>query len=71
MSLSEYPEVLTIEQAAEMLAVSKSTLYRSIRKEEIPHFRIGRSIRFVKSQILPFENENISPAPIDAHHTIC
>ena len=36
--------VLTVEQAAEILGISRPTAYLAIRTGEIPHIRIGRRI---------------------------
>lgn len=42
-----YPTaVLDIREAAAYLAVTDTTLRRMIRRGEIPHTRVGRSIRF-------------------------
>lgn len=39
------PEVLTVEEAAAAIKVSKMTIYRIIDSGDLPHFRIGRSVR--------------------------
>ena len=39
------PLPLRVEEAAKILAVSKSKLYELIRAGLIPHIRIGRSLR--------------------------
>jgi len=36
--------VLTVEQAAEILGISRPTAYQAIQTGEIPHIRIGRRI---------------------------
>lgn len=36
--------VLTVEQAAEILGISRPTAYQAIERGEIPHIRIGRRI---------------------------
>ncbi|MFC1847667.1 helix-turn-helix domain-containing protein [Chloroflexota bacterium] len=36
--------VLTVEQAAEILGISRPTAYEAIQTGEIPHIRIGRRI---------------------------
>ena len=41
----EPPKVLTAEEAASLLGVSKSTIYTLVRTKEIKAFRIGRSLR--------------------------
>ena len=42
-------EYLTIQQVADYLNINTSSLYSKI--SEIPHFRIGRLLRFKKSEI--------------------
>ena len=36
--------VLTVEQTAEILGISRPTAYEAIQTGEIPHIRIGRRI---------------------------
>lgn len=42
------PKLLTVEEVAEMLRVSKMTVYRLAEKGELPSVRVGRSIRIVE-----------------------
>lgn len=69
-----YPEIMTIDQAAEYLQLHKQVVYRHVRKGTIPASRIGATIRFKKSVIdawledsalstLREERENRSPSP--------
>ncbi len=71
---SGYPEIMTIDQAAEYLQLHKQVVYRHVRKGTIPASRIGATIRFKKSVIdawledsalatLRAEREARSPAP--------
>jgi excisionase family DNA binding protein len=39
------PEVLTVEQAAEFLHIGLRQMYEAIGRGEVPHQRIGRTIR--------------------------
>ncbi len=50
------PEVpLTVKQAANILGVSSQTVYLWVERKQIPHLRVmGRNIRFLKSDLLPF-----------------
>lgn len=52
-------EILKPEEVAELLAVNKETIYRLARKDEIPHFHIGKLLRFSKDQIEDWLNVNI------------
>ncbi len=45
MRLSEAPDVLTVDQVAELLQVDRKTVYEAIHREEIPVVRLGRAIR--------------------------
>ena len=35
---------LTVDQAAELLGISRSATYEAIRRDEVPHLRFGRRI---------------------------
>ncbi len=72
--LSGYPEIMTIDQAAEYLQLHKQVVYRHVRQGTIPASRIGATIRFKKSVIdawledsaletLRAEREDRSPSP--------
>ena len=46
---------LTVRDAATYLGVSPQTVYLWVERKQIPHFRgMGRSIRFLKSELLLF-----------------
>jgi len=38
--------VLDVHEAAAYLALNKETVYRLVRRGELPHTRIGRALRF-------------------------
>ena len=50
------PELpLTVKEAARFLGVSAQTVYLWVERKQIPHLRVmGRNIRFLKSDLLPF-----------------
>ena len=50
--LKHYPDVLTSDQAAEILNVSKKTLYMAIKNKELHAVKIGREYRIVKSKLV-------------------
>ena len=52
--LTDYPDVLTVEQLSAALGVSTKTGYRLIKEGEIRHLRIGRSYRIPKAHLLTY-----------------
>lgn len=44
-------EVLTVEQAAEMLQLHKATVYKYIREGVVPAVRIGKSYRILRRDL--------------------
>ena len=38
--------IATVDEIAERLKIGRSTVYDLVREGEIPHFRVGHSIRF-------------------------
>ena len=50
--LKHYPDVLTSDQAAEILNVSKKTLYMAIKNKDLHAVKIGREYRIVKSKLV-------------------
>jgi excisionase family DNA binding protein len=49
------PEILTPKQAAALLQLGLSTLYRLTRCKKIPSFKLGRSVRYRRVQLLALE----------------
>lgn len=47
-------EMLTVEQVADHLRVSRMTIYRVIHAGDLPAVRIGRSIRIDARDIKPY-----------------
>jgi len=46
---------MTVRDAARFLGVSSQTVYLWVERKRIPHLRVmGRNIRFLKSDLLPF-----------------
>ena len=52
------PELLTLVQLAELLQVSKSTVYRLVEQREIRFYKVGGCLRFDKKDILDYLERN-------------
>ncbi len=59
-------EFLTIEEVSEYLGIKKSSLYAKVERKEIPYYKVGRLIRFKKSDIDPWM-EKFKTEPLDLH----
>lgn len=51
MNLNEQ-DILTVEQVAALLNLKKSRIYHEVFHKRLPHFKIRRSLRFKKSELL-------------------
>lgn len=51
MRLSDAPDVLTVNQVAELLQVDKKTVYEAIHRQEIQVVRLGRIIRVPRQSL--------------------
>jgi excisionase family DNA binding protein len=49
--MQEPDSVLTVEQAAAILKISRGTAYEAVRTGEIPSVRIGRCIRVPRAAL--------------------
>jgi excisionase family DNA binding protein len=50
--MNEPPVVLTVEEAAALLRVSRGAAYQAVRCGDIPSVRIGRTIRVPRHRIV-------------------
>jgi excisionase family DNA binding protein len=48
------PNMLTPDDLAAYLRISKTGVYRMVEKRQIPFYRIGGSLRFAQSDILAY-----------------
>jgi excisionase family DNA binding protein len=48
---------LTVKEASRYLGVKPSSLYSMVDEKEIPHYRIGRLIKFTKADLDAFMEE--------------
>lgn len=56
------PLLVSIKQAAEMLSLSRSSIYLLIDSEQLSPVRIGRSVRFTVAQLEQFVADRINAA---------
>ena len=45
---------LKVQEASELLRTSKSTLYKMTMNNTIPHYKVGRGLRFKKEELIQF-----------------
>ena len=60
---SKYSEILTLQQAAEMLQISERTIQRMLKAGEIPGAQIGGQWRFDREQLLAMVRGEWKPEP--------
>jgi excisionase family DNA binding protein len=48
---------LTVTEASHYLGIKTSTLYVMVERKEIPHYRVGRLIKFTKADLNAFMEE--------------
>ena len=53
---NDYPDILTVEQLAELLHISRNSAYKLVRSNAIVTTKIGRQIRITKTALLAFLN---------------
>ena len=60
-----HPDVMTIAELAAYLRCNKYTIYRLIKREKLPAFRIGSDWRFKRELIEKWMEEQRSTLPED------
>lgn len=50
----DYPDVLTVQEASELLSVCKNTIYKLVKERELPSRKIGSAIRIRKKDVLAY-----------------
>jgi excisionase family DNA binding protein len=76
MSSSQDSRLLTVNEAAEFLSVSVSTLYGWAWQRRIPFVKMGRALRFDRMDLEKFVNanrysaRNDNPRDSDAHRRV-
>lgn len=54
--LRDYPDVLTVEQLAEILGIGQNAAYQLVHSGAIGHKRIGKNIRIPKVCVVDYLN---------------
>lgn len=66
MKISEYPDVLNVKEASQLLRVCSKTIYKLLRENKIEHIRIGTEYKIPKVCVLEYlKIQNDSKKP---HH---
>ena len=52
MGLDNLPDIMTIQQLAEILKVNDMTIFRALHKGELKGFRVSKSWRIEKKEVL-------------------
>ena len=55
--LNNYPAVLSISHVAEILNITAATVRRHIKKNDIPHIKVGRLVRIPKDSLIDYLHE--------------
>jgi excisionase family DNA binding protein len=53
----DYPDVVTVEQLAEMLNIGKSSAYSLLQNNQIRHVKVGKKYIIPKTAVLDFIGE--------------
>ena len=72
MNLADCPDLLRVEEAADILRVSKNRVYdeiaafgRTAGRTGLPAVRIGRVLRVPKESLLDWIEAQVSAAPVE------
>jgi len=57
MMFKNYPDIITVEQLAEMLNIGKSSAYELLRSNQIYHVKVGKKYIIPKTAVLDFVGE--------------
>ena len=59
--LKKYPAALSISDVAEILNVTPATIRRHIKKNDLPHIKLGRLVRIPKDSLIDFFHGDQTP----------
>ena len=55
---SKEKQILNIDEASELLGIPKNTLYGYTSRRKIPHQKVGRSLTFIREELIDWLIEN-------------
>lgn len=64
--LQNYPAVLSISDVAEILNVTPATVRRHIKKNDLPHIKVGRLVRIPKDSLIGYLHGDHTPTGKEA-----
>ncbi|MEW6107190.1 MAG: helix-turn-helix domain-containing protein [Bacillota bacterium] len=60
MSVEDYPQIMNVEEVADLLRVSTQTVYNLARSGKLPAVKVGREWRFNREKVLEVLNRHTS-----------
>lgn len=61
MPAADSPRFLTVAEVAQMMRVSRMTVYRMVHSGELPAIRFGRSFRVPQSAVQDAVSNHVAP----------
>jgi excisionase family DNA binding protein len=65
--IKDASDIMTVQEVAEFLKLSKITVYKLVKKGAIPGFRVGNSWRFRREDIVEIVSQQMAGA---GEHTL-
>ena len=59
-------ELMTVTETCHFLKIPQQTLYRHLRRRDIPAFKLGNEWRFVRSDLEQWILDNQTSSPVNA-----
>jgi excisionase family DNA binding protein len=63
--LADLPAFLTVEQAAALVGISRSSAYECAARGELPTVRFGRRLRVPRAAVLRLAGEQLVSTPLE------
>jgi len=60
----KHAEFITVEQACQLLNISKSTLYKRTMNSEMPFYKHGKKLLFKRSELIQYISLHRNSAPV-------